>query len=153
NTVAFSLEQYDRRFTLAIDPILSYSSYFGGNSGESGTAIKVDSVGSIYFAGQTLSTQFQFAIPTNSFQRTFKGGQGDAFVAKIDSTGSKLIYFTYVGGSGDESAYDLALDNAGNAYLTGFTTSSDFPTRNALFPHISGIEDPKFHVFPLEAFV
>jgi len=153
NTVAMSIEQYDRRFNLVIDPILSYSSYFGGNGGESGTAIKVDSSGSIYFAGQTLSTQFQFAIPTNSFQRTFKGGQGDAFVAKIDSTGSKLIYFTYLGGSGEESAYDLAIDNSGNAYLTGFTTSPDFPTRNALFPQISGLEDPIFHIFPLDAFV
>jgi hypothetical protein len=153
NTVAFSLQQYDPRFALVIDPILSYSSYFGGKGGESGTAIKVDSNASIYIAGQTLSTQFPFSIPATPFQGTFKGGQGDAFVAKLDNTGSKLIYFTYLGGSGSDSAYDLAIDNTGNVYLTGYTDSPDFPIQNAAFPHISGVEDPTFHIFPLEAFV
>jgi hypothetical protein len=152
-TVGFVVGPYDPHFPLIIDPILSYSSYFGGNGGDTGLAIKVDANGSVYIAGETLSTQFQFSIPTNAFQRTFKGGKGDAFVAKLDNTGSKLIYFTYLGGSEDDGAFDMALDAAGNVYLTGFTDSPDFPTKNPIFPNISGLEDPTLHIFPFDAFV
>src|SRR5439155_1217109 len=114
------LGQYDHRFPLVIDPVLSYSTFFGGNGGESGLAVKVDANAALYVAGQTFSTEFGFPIPTNAFQRGFAGGSlnGDAFVAKLDNTGSKLIYFTYLGGSADDTALDLALDGTGNAYLT-----------------------------------
>ena len=63
---------------------------------------------------------------------------GDAFVAKFDSLGTNLIYFTYLGGSADDSAVDLAVDGAGHAYVTGFTDSTNFPVRNALYPKIAG---------------
>ena len=154
-TVGFYVGNYERRLPLIIDPTLSYSTFFGGNGGDTGLAIKVDADASVYIAGQTLSAQFAFGVPTNAFQREFAGGtvNGDAFVAKLDNTGSRLIYFTYLGGSADDTALDLAVDTRGNAYITGFTDSSDFPTKNPLFGNISGIEDPALHIYPLDAFV
>jgi hypothetical protein len=138
--IAFVVGAYDKQRPLIIDPVLAYSTYFGGNSDDLALAVKVDSAGSVYVTGQTLSTTFPFALPTNGVQRTFGGGSanGDAFVAKLDNTGKNLIYFTYVGGSSEDGGLDLAVDPAGDAYITGFTLSPDFPTRNALFPQIGG---------------
>ena len=59
-------------------------------------------------------------------------------MAKFDNLGTNLIYFTYLGGSGDDGAVDLAVDGAGDAYVTGFTDSTNFPTKNALYPNIGG---------------
>lgn len=155
HTAGFALGPYDHNFPLIIDPVFSYSTYFGGNAGDTVLAIKVDSSGSVYLAGETLSTSFPPASTGNSFQGQQNGGTstGDAFVAKLDSTGSKLIYFTYLGGSRDDGAYDMAIDSAGNAYLTGFTVSPDFPTKNPIFAQISGTPDSKFQVYPVDAFV
>jgi hypothetical protein len=154
-TVGFALGAYDHDLTLIIDPVFSYSTYFGGNGGDTGLAIKVDGGGSVYLAGETLSTQFPAAIGTMPFQPQPHGGTvtGDAFVAKLDSTGTRLLYFTYLGGSGDDGAYDLAVDANGNAYITGFTVSPDFPMHNALFSQISGTADVTFNLYPVEAFV
>jgi len=154
-TIGFSVGPYNKRFPLIIDPIFSYSTFFGGNGGETGLSVKVDASGSVYLAGQTISTQFPFPIPANGFQKQFNGGgkNGDAFAAKLDNTGSRLLYFTYLGGSADDTALDLALDNAGNAYLTGFTDSPDFPTRNALFGKISGTLQTTLNIYPLDGFV
>ena len=154
-TVGFNVGRYDRGIPLVIDPIFSYSTFFGGNGGETGLAVKVDAAGSVYVAGQTMSTRFQFPVPGTAFQPVLKGGisNGDAFVAKLDNTGSNLLYFTYLGGSADDTALDLAVDSSGNAYLTGFTDSADFPTQRALFGHISGVADPTLHIYPLDAFV
>jgi hypothetical protein len=155
HTVSFALGRYDRDYPLVIDPVFAYATYFGGNAGDTGLSIKVDANGSVYLAGETLSTQFPWSIPGTSFQSKMLGGvtTGDAFVAKLDSTGTKLLYFTYLGGSADDGAYDMAIDKAGNAYVTGFTVSPDFPTQNALFPKISGTADSTFHLYPTDAFV
>ena len=154
-TVSFSIGSYDHDFPLIIDPVFAYSTYFGGNGGDTGLSIKVGSDGSVYLAGETLSTQFPPAQNTAPFQSQFHGGSvtGDAFVAKFDNTGSHLLYLTYVGGSSDDGAYDMAIDPNGNVYLTGFTVSADFPTQNAIFPHISGSPDGTFHFYPFDAFV
>jgi hypothetical protein len=154
-TAALALGAYDHDLPLVIDPVFSYATYFGGNAGDTGLGIKVDSTGAVYLAGETLSTKFPPASNGNSFQGQQHGGTttGDAFVAKLDSTGSKLIYFTYLGGSGDDGAYDLAINDAGDAFVAGFTESANFPTKNAIFPHISGTLDPNFHIYPQEAFV
>jgi hypothetical protein len=154
-TVCFAVGSYDHDWPLVIDPVFSYATYFGGNGGDTGLAIKVDASGSIYLAGETLSTQFPAAVDKNPVQGQFHGGgvTGDAFVAKLDNTGSKLLYVTYLGGSGDDGAYDLAINSSGNAYITGFTVSSDFPTKNAYRNYISGTEDATFHIFPAEVFV
>jgi Beta-propeller repeat len=156
NTATFALGSYNRSQPLVIDPVLSYSSYFGGNYGEIGRAIAVNPAdGSIFIAGQTLSTQFTNNIPAGGFQTNNHGGSltGDAFVAKFDNSGTNLIYLTYLGGSGDDGILGIAVDMNGNAYLTGFTASPDFPTNHAIYPHISGALDKYGKTYPVDAFV
>ena len=122
HTATFALGDYDRSQPLVIDPVLSYSTYFGGNNTDIAHAIAVDTNGFVYVAGETLSTTFT-NIPAGGFQTNFLGGavNGDAFVAKFDTTGRNLIYFTYLGGSANQSALGLAVDNSGNAFVTGYT--------------------------------
>jgi len=154
-TVTFSVGQYDHNLPLIIDPVLAYSGYFGGNFGDVALGVKVDTNGFIYIAGETLSRKWPF--PLVGADTNFNGGKfnGDAFVAKLsnDASNPSLIYFTYIGGSEDDGALDLALDNLGNPYITGFTDSTNFPTLNAAFPNISGFRDPTFHTYPTDAFV
>jgi hypothetical protein len=104
---------------------LLYSTYLGGTNRDEGVAIAVDGAGDAYLTGFTSSAD----LPTTpgSFQRTF-GGTQDAFVTKFNSTGSALIYSTYLGGSGADAAIDIKVDGAGNAYVTGRTASADYPT-------------------------
>ncbi len=139
HTVAFAVGAYDHRLPLVIDPVLSYSTYFGGNAGEAALSVKVDASGSVYVTGQTFSPRFAATNTPGAYQ-TNSGGSlsGDAFVAKFDNSGTNLIYFTYLGGSADDYAVDLAVDDAGRAYITGYTDSTNFPTRNALYPKIGG---------------
>jgi len=130
HTVVFQPGAYDRSLPLTIDPTLTYSSYFGGNSADIAWSVKVSPVdGSIYLAGQTLSSDFPFNAPDGFGGPTNHGGRfnGDGFVAKLDATGTNLIFFTYLGGEQDEAILDLALDGNGNAYVTGYTSSTNFP--------------------------
>jgi hypothetical protein len=111
---------------------LIYATYLGGSGQDFGGGIAVDGEGNAYVAGFTLSTDF----PTmNPLQPNCGGGKPtceDGFVAKLNSTGSALIYSTYLGGSGNDGAGGIALDRTGNAYISGSTTSTDFPTKNPL---------------------
>ena len=136
-TAGFAVGDYDHRLPLVIDPILSYSTYFGGAADDIGWKVAVGTDGSVYVAGETLSAKL---ATTGAFQTNYTGGiyTGDAFVAKFSNDGSNLIYCTYLGGSRDDYAYGLAVDNAGDVFLTGTTVSPDFPTNNALYPKILG---------------
>ncbi|HSR05535.1 MAG TPA: SBBP repeat-containing protein, partial [Bryobacteraceae bacterium] len=116
---------------------LLYSTYLGGSGGDSGSAIAADSSGNVYVTGSTTSTNFPTA---NSLQANY-GGHGDAFVTKIDASGSALVYSTYLGGRGAEECYGIAVDGAGNAYVTGTTSSTDFPTANPLQVSNAGLGD------------
>jgi hypothetical protein len=108
---------------------LDYSTYLGAGGDDQGVAVAADAEGNLYVAGMTDSTN----LPTvNAVQPNFGGGAQDAFVAKLDPTGTRLIYLTYLGGSGTDTATGLAVDASGNAYLTGFTSSPNFPALNAL---------------------
>src|SRR5262249_18025787 len=128
-TVSLALGSYEVGRALVIDPVLSYSTYLGGDTVEVGHGIAVDSAGNAYAAGFTESSDF----PTvNALQGT-NHGAGDAFVAKLNAAGTALVYATYLGGSGGsgvDEAFGIAVDGAGNAYVTGFTSSTDFPTVN-----------------------
>jgi len=143
-TVTFAVGSYDHTQPLVIDPILSFSSYFGGNNSDTAWAVAVNPTdNSIFIAGQTLSTQISNNIPfaTNGVDKTFNGGTvlGDAFVAKFDSTGTNLIYCTYLGGNADDAAYALAVDTSGHAFVAGATTSPNFPVTNpANYSNFSG---------------
>jgi hypothetical protein len=104
---------------------LVYSTYLGGSGDEEARGIALDSAGNAYVTGYTGSTDFPTANP---LQDVYGGGFSDAFVTKLNASGSALVYSTYLGGSGDEEARGIALDSAGNAYVTGFTRSADFRT-------------------------
>jgi hypothetical protein len=114
---------------------LVYSTYLGGGGDDRCNKIAVDSSGNAYVAGETTSTNFPTA---NAFQATYGGGLSDAFVAKLNATGSAFVYSTFLGGSIFDAAHALTIDAAGNAYITGRTTSSNFPTANAIQALYSG---------------
>jgi len=108
---------------------LVYSTYLGGSGEDRGDSVAVDSSGNVYVAGFTLSTNFPTASP---LQATYRGGVTDAFVAKLNAAGSALVYSTYLGGSGEDNSTGIAVDPSGNAYVTGVTTSTNFPTASPL---------------------
>ncbi|WP_428312723.1 Calx-beta domain-containing protein [Hydrocarboniphaga sp.] len=141
--VAFKLGAYDRAQALVIDPVLVYSTYLGGTANEFGSStpfgIAVNRSGEAYVIGSTLSTDFPMASPSS----VEAPGQ-QAFVAKFSSDGSRLIYSTYIGGSGLEQGTAIALNGAGEAYITGTTTSEDFPTKNPLYAQRSGGQGEEF---------
>ncbi|MBN2134828.1 MAG: SBBP repeat-containing protein, partial [Acidobacteria bacterium] len=104
---------------------LEYSTYLGGNNGEYGYGIAVDSTGSAYITGQTYSTNFPTLNPYQTFQ-----GNYDCFVTKLTPAGNALVYSTYIGGSSSDQAYAIAIDSSGAAYITGTTYSTNYPSVN-----------------------
>ncbi len=117
-------------FVTKIDPsgALVYSTFLGGNGDDAGHAIAVDDTFNAYVAGTTNSTTFPVQ---GAFQSTLRGGT-DAFVTKLDPSGSTLVYSTYLGSNTDDVANGIALDAFGNAYVTGATASSGFPNNGAV---------------------
>jgi hypothetical protein len=138
--VGFSLGPYDRTLPLVIDPTLVYSTYVGSSGYDAGRAIAVDASGAAYVAGTTRGSDFP-ATP-GAYQATFRGGTdifpSDAFVAKINAAGTAFDYVTYLGGSGNDEAFGVAVDAAGQAYVTGYTESDDFPTTSGAFQRAIG---------------
>ncbi|MFU2192317.1 SBBP repeat-containing protein, partial [Methanobacterium sp. MZD130B] len=124
NVYGFAIGDYDHNQQLIIDPTLEYSTYLGGTDDEYGCGVAVDGDGNAYITGSTYSTDF----PTTpgAYQNTNKGGS-EVFVSKLDPTGA-LVYSTYLGGTDYEYGYGVAVDGDGNAYITGETSSTDFPT-------------------------
>jgi hypothetical protein len=119
-------------FVTKLDPAGSvlYSSFVGGSSGgEMGKAIAVDAAGNAYVTG---FAGLDFPTSVGAFDTTYHGG-GDAFVSKLNPTGSALRYSTYIGTSGDDQGFGIAVDADGNAYLTGRTNASSFPTSVGAF--------------------
>jgi hypothetical protein len=133
-SVGFEVGEYDVSRPLIIDPILDYSTYLGGSLGDSGRSIALDAEGNAYVSGQTSSPNF----PSPGGVSPVVHGINDAFVAKLNPEGTALVYSTVFGGSGTESARAVAVDGRGNAYLTGFTSSADFPTVNPIQPNYGG---------------
>jgi len=134
--IRFRLGKYDTSEPLTIDPQISYSGVIGGGADDIPSSIAVDSSGSIYVSGSTYYAGF----PTVGGINSPPSGQ-DAFVFKLDPTGSTLTYSTLIGGSGSDQSNGIAVDSRGNAYLTGSTDSQDFPTVNAVQPQIEGSTD------------
>lgn len=127
NEVRFKVRAFDASKPLVIDPVLSYSTFLGGGGNDQAFSIAVDSQGSAYVTGLSISPAFPTtpgALKTESFD--------GAFVTKLDPTGSSLIYSTYLSGSGGSSGTSIAVDAAGNAYITGQTTTNDFPFVNGV---------------------
>ena len=135
--VSFQVAAYDASRPLIIDPILSYSTYLGGSLNDDARGIAVDASGNAYVTGTTRSVDF----PTGSPLDGTLGGSADAFVTKLNASGSAIVYSTYLGGSGNDGARQIALDPSGNAYVTGSTSSADFPTVSAFDPTLGGSDD------------
>jgi hypothetical protein len=148
-SIHFTLGSYDPAHALVIDPTLVFSSYLGTSTEDSAHGIAVDSQGNIVVVGWTDSTEF----PTtpDAFQSSSTGGTcfspppfnqpfpcNDGFVTKITPDGATLLYSTYLGGTGDDGLRAVALDGSDNIYLTGWTTSTDFPTVNPIQPSNGG---------------
>ncbi len=118
-----------------------YSTYLGGNGGDTGFAIAVDSTDNAYVTGETNSSGISPFPTVGAFQTTHRGG-GDAVITKLNASGSALLYSTYLGGSGNERGYGIAVDGSDNAYVAGVTNSiqgavpgpTDFPTFAAFQP-------------------
>jgi len=120
----------DDAFVAKLSPAgssLGYSTYLGGSGAESGVGIAVDGTGSAYVTGWTESADFPTRGPYLGDQ-----GKGDGFVTKLTPDGGSLAYSTYLGGTEGDQAYAIAVDGAGDAYVTGGTQSPDFPTQGPI---------------------
>ena len=149
NLIGFQLDAYDPGRKVVIDPVLSYSTYLGGTGNDyGGKGIALDSFGNVYITGYTSSTDFPTTAGT--YQESSGGGDLDAYVTKINRTGSALLYSTYLGGGDRDYSYGIALDANGNVFLTGLTMSADFPTVNAYQTSYAGSGDIFGDVFVLK---
>ncbi len=141
NQVGFEVEDYDASKPLVIDPVIDYSTFFGGIGSDEGFAVAVDSIGNAYVTGTTYSNNFNTFAPLQTINR---GGKFDAFVTKINAAGSGIIYSTYLGGGSEDAGRAIAADSSGNAYIAGITNSPDFNTRNPFQPTITGLAEDAF---------
>jgi hypothetical protein len=137
--VGFQIGPYDKGKALIIDPVLAYSTYLGGSGFDVGVGIAVDSSGNAYVTGSTGS--IDFPVTSSGLRTVYAGGTRSAYVAKLNPSGSALIYSTYLGGSMFDGGTGISVDSVGNAYVVGFTQSVDFPTANALQPALRGVQD------------
>ncbi len=133
DNVSFQLAEYDPRSPLVIDPILIYSTYLGGSGIDSSNAIAVAPDNTAFIAGSTYSANFPTAHPLQANAGGNPDFPNDAFVSKISADGSTLLYSTYLGGSNRDTANGIAVDNFGNAFVTGTTLSPDFPVSTGSF--------------------
>jgi hypothetical protein len=108
---------------------LMYSTYLGGTGSDLGFGISTDAAGNAYVAGWTDSADFPV---TTGVVQGVSGGGADAFVTEVNPTGTAWVYSTYVGGTGNDSAYGIAVDTSGSAYITGQTSSTDFPVTSGV---------------------
>ncbi len=126
-TFSFELSRdYNPQLAVVIDPVLVFSTYLGGGGDDEAHGVTTDDDGAIYVAGETTSSDFPTVNPLFS-----ANGNKDAFITKFSAAGDSLIYSTYIGGSGQDVAYDIALDEEGNTYIAGATGSANWPLVNA----------------------
>src|SRR5215813_3472528 len=141
NQIGFAVENYDASKPLVIDPVIDFSTFFGGVGSDEGFAIAIDNQKNVYVTGTTYSNNFNTFAPLQTINR---GGKYDAYVTKINAAGTALVYSTYLGGSGEDSGHGIAVDSSGNAFVAGITNSQDFNIRNAFQPTITGAAEDAF---------
>ncbi len=126
-SASFQVAEYDPRQPLVIDPILIYSTYLGGSNIDSSNSIAVAPDNTAFIAGSTFSSDFPTVHGLQTNRGVLQDFPSDGFVSKISQDGSTLLYSTYLGGKDQDAASGIAVDNFGDAYVTGYTHSSDFP--------------------------
>ena len=122
-TMGFEIDAYDVSLPLVIDPVISYATYMGGTGLGAVTGVALDSAGDLYAAGWTEALNFPIVLATQAAS----AGSVDAFIVKLNPSGTALLYATYIGGSGDDRAAAIAVNTSGQAYVTGSTASTNFP--------------------------
>jgi hypothetical protein len=133
------LAPYDSSRDLVMDPTLTFGTYLGGRFMDQGLAVALDGSGNAYITGSTMGG---FPVTTNPFEGTiYPSALQNAFVTEIGGNPPKLIYSTYLGGNDSDQGSAIAVDSAGNAYITGSTTSSAFPTFNPIQPALAGVQN------------
>jgi gliding motility-associated-like protein len=142
NTFGFKIfGEYDKNIDLTIDPVtLIWGTYVGGNIPTNGGylfGLTMDASGDIYATGYYPNT---FPVTTGAYDQSFNDGTGDVFVFKLNSAGNALSYATYIGGNGDDRGNSIAVNNNGEAYITGYTTSAttSFPANTVIGTAIGG---------------
>jgi hypothetical protein len=137
STFGFRLaNEYNSAYAIVIDPVLTFSSYFGGSGEEYCTNIRLDDSGYVYFATQTASADFPVGPSPSALN-----GPMDVTLTKLTPDCSEVVYSSYIGGSSYDGWPGVATDDSGSVYLTGETYSSDFPTPNPLYPNNRGAGD------------
>src|SRR5688572_15047622 len=136
--VSFNIGEFDHRLPLVIDPVLVYSTYLGGSLNDYADAVAVDGTGSVYVTGSTRSTDFPMQ---GAFQPNHLGGLNEAFVTKLSPSGDAIVFSSYLGGSGDDGAQGVVVDQAGRVYVAGYTASLDYPTASAAQASLAGDYD------------
>src|SRR3982751_1779100 len=130
--VGFSVPRYRTDRELIVDPGIAYTTFLGGGSHEIGEGIAVDAAGNAYITGTTQSPDFP--TTAGSFDRNGAASNfAEAFISKLNASGTALVYSTFIGGSDMEFARAIAIDATGNAYITGQTKSSNFPVTGSAF--------------------
>lgn len=133
----FEIAAYDPRFALVIDPVIMSSTFLGGADDDVANSVAIDAAGNVYIAGATWSSNF----PTlQALKASTEPNYTDAFVTKFDASGA-LVFSTYIGGSNQDQARAIAVDSSGSVYITGQTSSVDFPT--SAQPYLA-VGDPFF---------
>ena len=135
--VGFQLGAYDASVQLVIDPVLVYSTFMGGNLGDHAADVAVDASKNSYVVGFSDSYT---GFPTKNAYQSVNKRANDVFVAKFGPTGT-LVYSTFIGGSGADEGAGIAVDGSGNAYVTGLTSSVDFPTVSGYQTVLGGVQD------------
>ncbi|MFC1891097.1 SBBP repeat-containing protein [Thermodesulfobacteriota bacterium] len=134
NQIGFQLTKYDSSRPLIIDPVLSFSTYLGGSNRDWGSNIAVDTSGNVYVASLTKS--IDFPTTDGAYMSDSPGSNSDpldGYIVKLNASGEQLIWSTYLGGTGQDRIYDMAIDSSGQVYVTGNTDSNDFPITNDCF--------------------
>jgi hypothetical protein len=144
NEVGFEIGAYDASRELIIDPTLAYTSYLGGVGDDYGHAVAIDGSGCAYVVGETESQNFPLLNPEQSSM----AGSSNVFVTKFNAAGTGILYSTYIGGNNRDVAMGIAVDAAGNAYVTGYTYSGNFPTTSGAL-RTSFVGDSKAFILKL----
>jgi hypothetical protein len=135
-SIGFDVADYDTNRTLVIDPVLSYGTYLGSSGEDVARGVTVDGAGNVYVAGYARNGGVLDLLNLLGL-----AGGDDVMVAKLSPTLGSVVYTSYIGGAGDDQGNAVAVDGGGNAYVTGFTKSSDFPTASAFQSARSGGQD------------